>query len=700
MSDNNSVIETNFTTTDLEDQNDMTTTNNNAQRPFDDDDDDDVELVLVDNADDLVNDEKEEDGGEDANEDDENESVDEDEETVGDNEDAVDRVLVDKPEGDDSPMPSSSPAPCSTAEVFSSEVGTQEPDEEVDTQETGEEMAHAVSTNASNPDDAGNMEVGTVEGHGSDGPPITPPDDPIVVPPDDVGIAPPDNSNITLAVGPPQGRGIRLVIASVGRGELHRDTFNTDSSDARKKFLRALAGKLGRPIPAEDDLEADLVRRADEADAEAERIRAEAARPPADRPAVDPLTTTPASVREAAEQFLRNPHLMDELAGDLRRLGVVGERLLSTTLYIVGTSRLLPKPLGAVIQSASSSGKSYTSEAVVDLMPPERVLKATDMTPQSLYYMPSGRLKHTLVFLAERRHVDVANDPTGAANSTLAFREMLSSGRLTKVTTERSDDGMISREINQEGPIALIQTTTQETIFAEDETRLLPLATDESAEQTQRVIAFQATSAAGDGSAAEEQAAIRAKHHAVQRLLQELHVCIPFAELLTIPTSKVSARRAFGQLLACISAVSLLRQFQKQAVNGRIDADAEDYAIAHGLMLPVLRRVFTPLKPRARELYSTILASRPNPTLAATFTRKECERWSGLSLTEVGNRLKLLVEAGLVEVTDAPRGNPYRYRISSGITPETLELDGLITPAELRQRLANDNVNPADQVAA
>ena len=278
-------------------------------------------------------------------------------------------------------------------------------------------------------------------------------------------------------------------------------------------------------------------------------------------------------------------------------------------------------------------------------------------------------------------------DEADSANATLALREMMSRGRLDKFVPMKTQDGLETRHISQEGPIAYLETTTQQEIYEEDATRLLSLATDESREQTTAIMTIQARQAAWETASVEELETIRQKHRTAQRLLRPRRVRIPYAPLLALPATTLVARRAFPQLLGVIESVALLRQFQKTVhADGHIEADVTDYQIAYGLMLPVLGRTFAPLGQRAEALYAEIL-NHASPE--HVFTRADCQKWSGLGLTEVRNRLNLLVEAGLVEqVTGGARGVQYTYRMLTRrhVTREPA-LAELITPEELSQQM-------------
>lgn len=493
---------------------------------------------------------------------------------------------------------------------------------------------------------------------------------------------------LNLHVAPQNGKQRRLVIAQVGERK-YTDEINSNQAAARERFARKAAEKLGVRDPEFVKLIVDqLPDKAEEADRLAIHAAREAAERDEETGDVDPgsliLATTDPEVFEAAERFLGNPEMMEELSIDFQELGLAGETFLAWTLYMVGTSRKLEKPLGGCVKSTSASGKSYVTEIIVSLMPPEAVINATELTPNALYYLPPGSLIHKLVCVGERKHSNAGQEADNA-NATLPLREMMSRGRLDKYVTMRTDDGMATRHIVQEGPIAYLETTTMQHIFEEDETRLLPLATDESPAQTAAIMAIQAKRAAGRTTSVEAQEAIRQKHRAAQRMLKPLRVRIPFAEKLCLPDSKIIVRRAFPQLLACIASVALLRQKQKTVrKDGGISASAVDYRIAYELMTPVLGRTFAPLNQRALDLLRVIREQAPRST---TFTRSDCQNWAGVGLTEVRHRLESLVEAGYVEQESGNKGVQYKYRLLDAKDGHAPPIRGLITPDELEAAL-------------
>ena len=174
-------------------------------------------------------------------------------------------------------------------------------------------------------------------------------------------------------------------------------------------------------------------------------------------------------------------------------------------------------------------------------------------------------------------------------------------------------------------------------------------------------------------------------------MLQPRDVVIPYAAYLSLPTANVASRRVYSHVVGIIKAVALLRQYQKPPTDGSIEADVYDYTIAHQVLAPILQRIYSPVRESARQLLDTI---RQHAIGQQTFSRKDCEGWSGLKISAVRQRLNELVDAGLLVAEEGRRGAAYRYRLAPNEGPAPSQLAVLITPAELQQRLVNQaNVN-------
>ncbi|MCL4205539.1 MAG: hypothetical protein KJ000_23910 [Pirellulaceae bacterium] len=297
--------------------------------------------------------------------------------------------------------------------------------------------------------------------------------------------------------------------------------------------------------------------------------------------AAELLAAMPSTAKAEAQVMLEDPYLLRQVIDDVNALGVAGERELVATVYLIGVSRLLDNPLAAIVQGHTSSGKSFVIDTAARCFPPEAVLQATQLTPQALFYMPPGSLRHKFVIVGERSRLE--DDDT--AEATRALREMLSAGRLSKLLPVKDGARLITELVQQDGPIAYIESTTLTTIFEEDLNRCLLVATDDRQEQTRRVVEKVAERFSGASGGDLERIVLR--HHAAQRMLQQRPVIVPFAKSLgeLFGSDRVEVRRAFPRLLGAVQAVALLHQRQRQLDgDGRIIATADDYQIARRLL--------------------------------------------------------------------------------------------------------------------
>lgn len=448
------------------------------------------------------------------------------------------------------------------------------------------------------------------------------------------------------------------------------ETLDLASSNARERFAKAIAAKA--PDLDIEAVEAELMQLA--AEPSAVLVEDDAPRSRDDLLAVYDelveceLAAMPSGVVEDAEAMLTDPRLVDYILADIAALGVVGERVLALAIYLLGVSRLLAKPLAAILQGPTSSGKSFVIECIARLFPDEATLIATDITPMALYYLPTGRLIHRWVVAGERSRIQ--NDER--AEAARALREMLSSGELRKAVPVKIDGQMQTIVIHQHGPIAYVESTTATRIFDEDANRSLLLSTDESPEQTRRIVTAAAMSAQGDSP---DIGPIVARHHALQRILRRVRVVIPFAKRLAaaMPSERPEARRAIGHALDLIRAVAVLHQRQRARGivqhGDPIQATIADYVVARRLLCAPLGRALGGAVPEAAANLGKRLADH---YVSEVFTTTQAAQDDPIiqSRNKMSDYLRTLADASMVELVEAGKGNkPHTWRVI-GEVPE------------------------------
>lgn len=426
---------------------------------------------------------------------------------------------------------------------------------------------------------------------------------------------------------------------------LHLDKLDLRAAQHRKRFITALREKL--PDLDLGDADSQLL-----GIGEQMMVEAQSSPAPVAYQSDDLLAAIPEDIRHEAEALMDDPELVQRVVEDVEALNVAGERELTMTVYLIGISRLLPHPLAGIVQGPSASGKSYLIEQTAKLFPAEAVIHATQMTPQALFHMKPGALSHRFVIAGERSRVE----DDERAEATRALREMLSSGKLTKLMPVKVEGNRIETvTIEQDGPIAYVESTTLAKVFDEDANRCLMLHTDERSEQTRRIVQRLAESYRGVGGTAESELVVM-RHHALQRLLQPLTVVVPFADRLAelFPCERVEARRAFPHLIGMIQASALLHQRQRPTdSDGRLVAQADDYHLARYLLAkPLARLLRDGISDPTRRFYDLLAAKWPTDSFKTT----DAKKLATSSRSAVYGWLADLHDAGALELVEEGRG--------------------------------------------
>jgi hypothetical protein len=473
----------------------------------------------------------------------------------------------------------------------------------------------------------------------------------------------------------------------------HRDTLNLYTHKSRKTFANAVASRftaLFNSLSAgADDVEKDLeaiIHGLEERERQKEETTDEN----------EPVILSPAEQAEA-ETYLKEPGLVRRLQDDMEALGYVGEEEAKLLVYLIATSRLLPRPLSGIIGSGSGAGKSFLAELAEQLTPPEDVILFSKLSPQALYYLPEDFLSGKLLILEER---------AGGEGADYAIRTLQSKDCLTQIVTlkDMETGQMAAKRFTVRGPIAYLETTTQSYLNQENTSRCFEIPLDESADQTLRIHQHQRRARSLWGLKRNiSKDIIRRRHHNLQRVLQPVRVVIPYAEHLTFPAASVRTRRDHERFLSLIEAVAFLHQFQRvtrtASHKGKevkyIEATVEDYAIAYHLALRVLWVSLDELSRWSRELVESCRRQveegvAHNPELTANdfhWTRRQLRERLGWPDKRLRACVDELVSLEYFQTLDGSKGKAYLYRLNPNFSHSPKAI-GLLTPDELEAKLS------------
>jgi DNA-binding transcriptional ArsR family regulator len=268
-------------------------------------------------------------------------------------------------------------------------------------------------------------------------------------------------------------------------------------------------------------------------------------------------------------------------------LGVVGESALIRLVYAAGSSRILSNPINPLVKGASSGGKSFVSGNVLELFPSEDVIAMSSSSALSLVYREGG-LSHKIISVFEATPLQREDNSIFAMN----LRCLMSEGRIIHEVTVRDEDaehGFSTHRIEREGPIALIVTTTADSIHEENETRMLSFRVTETPDHTTAIFGGLAKIAAGKA----DRGLDLEPWLDFQRWLTlgPPKAVVPFAEELVteIKPLMVRYRRDVGSLLSLIKTSAIVHQATRELDDeGCVIAKLDDYANVRGIMSVVM----------------------------------------------------------------------------------------------------------------
>lgn len=240
------------------------------------------------------------------------------------------------------------------------------------------------------------------------------------------------------------------------------------------------------------------------------------------------------------------------------------------------TSRLQKRPVSAVAKCASSTGKSFVIERVLEFF------------PETAYYKLTSASEKTLVFTDEpiQHRMLIWYELAGIRTPFLSYiiRSLLSEGQLSYETVVKLDGEYTTQKVEKRGPTGFLTTTTESRVDPSDqsgqlETRLLSIPLDDSPEQTRRTY----------------QAYLNKKRMntrewvCFQEWLQESgkKVVLPFRHGLAqlFSARDVRLRRDFPAVISLIKTHALIHQLNRKTnKKGRIVATKEDYQAVYNLV--------------------------------------------------------------------------------------------------------------------
>jgi len=362
----------------------------------------------------------------------------------------------------------------------------------------------------------------------------------------------------------------------------------------------------------------------------------------------DERDTAWALCRDLATQ----PYILDTFAASLTATGFAGSTRAAKIVFLAMVSRLLDRPVSAVIKGPSSAGKSYVVERTTRYFPESSYYALTAMSDRALAY-DDEPVSHRVLILYEAAGIS-------GETATYMVRSLLSEGEIRYLTVEKTSDGLRKRLIHRQGPTALLMTTTAVLLHPENETRLLSIPVDDTREQTRQVMA----ALAAPRTALQD----LTPWHALQVWLDHSssQVVIPFAPTLAaaMPPVAVRLRRDLGALLSLIRTHAILHQFSRERdSDNQIVATVEDYSVVRDLVVDLMSEgLEATVPPTIRETVAAVAALLPSAPGGVSIM--QTAKHLKLDKSATSRRVSSAVERGYLANLEDRKGKPSRLVVA------------------------------------
>ncbi len=402
---------------------------------------------------------------------------------------------------------------------------------------------------------------------------------------------------------------------------------------------------------------------------------------------------------------------------------ISGEEKNKQVIFLVCASAFTKRPLSCIIKGPSGAGKSWLVNRVLEAFrkmgcviefsritgayldnmankdkPRHPNTKDPDYESKLAEYeeqrkkLRSIDLTGKIIFIDELRGIQSAQAP----------KLLISEGRLRLGTVINGEPV----EIEAKGFPVIITTTTLAVLDdPEFENRVIPVQIDETVEQTERILEYEASSY-GDPA---EDLGEHARTQALLDLFKQLKpydVANPYAWQLArdYPKKNLEARRDYRKLMDLSNVVTWLSQHQRVHAKKNLDvflvAELTDIEKVKDLALPSLKESLTGISDKEQAILDFLkdqvevtknpetLVEKPPSYKSVTVkqiyqgTRKKTRRQEDWTRKYA----KRLAADGYVEEEEV-KPNRFEYRYAE-LQPETLEINTTIYPNQVREEWA------------
>jgi predicted transcriptional regulator len=317
--------------------------------------------------------------------------------------------------------------------------------------------------------------------------------------------------------------------------------------------------------------------------------------------------------------------------------------------------------LHALIHGSSGSGKTNLLKTVVNCVPEENKHITTALTENVLFYPPYKDFwKHKILML---------EDLDGSLSALYVLREFMSSGKITKFTTEMDTNSgeHKQKQLTAEGPICIVGATTNERVYEDNSNRSYLIHVDETNEHQQNVMNYQNKIAAGLVDKNEIKKAQDLLKN-IQRLLdRKIEVRNPFQPELILPQIIFKPLRTNTHYISLIKAITYLHQHQLVVLKDDNGVEYVETKLVHiewanKLCRESLLRKSDQLSGAQRTFFEKLKVHLQS-TNSETFFTKDIAQEFNLYRQQVKRNLHSLEDANLILKVGTNNKTSFEYKV-------------------------------------
>lgn len=265
-----------------------------------------------------------------------------------------------------------------------------------------------------------------------------------------------------------------------------------------------------------------------------------------------------------------NKSILQIFGQSLDQTNLHGLRNEAKILFLSYFTRVMQKPVSVLVKGPSSGGKSTLLNTVLAYFPEDTRHEYNGFSEKAIIH--SDKIYKNKV-LAIHEYAGVSGN-----NGNVLLRQLLSENHITYEYTHPAPDGSFTTKVkSKEGPTALFMTTTERSIFDEDENRMISLNIPNDPEYNRSALIEISKSMNGRNIEGNDYKDWHQLSYEFEQINK--HFYIPYLEQLAhnVNVTEARVKRDFAKAASLIGVNALLNRKNREQTDDCIIADERDY---------------------------------------------------------------------------------------------------------------------------